>query len=133
MADPRIQDRFTQYQIECPELDLSQPQGTSHGTYWYNWHVVLVHRERWTEVRDDVLQRVHDMIIRSLDAKGYRLSRAGILADDVHLALGCPIEAALAVIALVYLNNLAYAHGMKPIYQFGGIVGTVGEYTTKAM
>ena len=133
MADPRVQDRFTRYQIERPELDLSQPQRTSHGTYWYNLHMVLVHQERWAEVRDDVLQRVHDMIIRSSDTKGYRLSRAGILADHVHLVLGCPIEAAPDEVALGFLNNLAFVHGMTPIYQYGGFVGTVGEYTMKAM
>ncbi len=86
MADPGIQARFAKYQIERPEIDLSQPQRTSHGLYWYNLHVVLVHRERWTEVRDDVLQRIRDMIIKSADAKGYRLSRAGILADHLLCA-----------------------------------------------
>ena len=133
MADPAVQARFAEYQIERPEVDLSQPQRTSHGMYWYNLHVVLVHRERWTEGRDDVLQRVHDMIIKSSDAKGYRLSRAGILADHVHLVLGCPIEVAPDEVVLGFLNNLAYVHEMKPIYQYGGFVGTVGEYTTKAM
>jgi REP element-mobilizing transposase RayT len=133
MADPRVQDRLGRYQIRCPDVDLRQPERTSHGTYWYNLHLVLVHRERWTEVREDVLQKAHDMILRSCEAKGYRLSRAGILADHVHLLLGCPIEVAPDEVALGFLNNLAYAHGMKPIYQYGGFVGTVGEYTTKAM
>ena len=49
-----------------------------------------------------------------------------------HL-VGCPIEAAPEEVALGFLNNLAHAHEMKPIYQYGGFVGTVGEYTTKAM
>jgi hypothetical protein len=133
MADPRVQDRLKRYQIQCPDIDLSEPQRTSHGRYWYNLHIVFVHRERWTEVRDDVLQRVRDMILRSCEAKGFRLSRAGILAARIHLLLGCPIEVAPEEVALGFLNNLAYVHGMKPIYQYGGFVGTVGEYTTKAM
>jgi REP element-mobilizing transposase RayT len=133
MADPRIQKRFAKYQIAHPEVDLSQPQTTSHGVYWYNLHIVLVHRERWTEVREGVLQRLHAMIRKASEAKGYRLSRAGILADHVHLVLGCPIEAPPDEVVLGFLNNLAFVHGMTPIYQYGGFVGTVGEYTTEAM
>jgi REP element-mobilizing transposase RayT len=132
MADARIQARFSRYQIERPAMDLSQPQRTSHGMYWHNLHVVLVHQERWMEVREDVLQRVHDMVLRACDAKGYRLSRASILADHLHLLLGCPIEAAADEVVLGFLNNLAFAQGMRPIYQFGGFVATVGEYTTNA-
>jgi hypothetical protein len=56
------------------------------------------------------------------------LSRAGILADHIHLAIGCPIEVAPCDIALSFLNNLAFAHGMKPVFQFGAFVGTFGEY-----
>lgn len=132
MADPRIQARFAQYQIERPDVDLSQPQKTSHGIYWYNLHVVLVHRERWMEVREEVLQRVHDMIVGGCEGKRYRLSRAGSLADHVHLVLGGPIEVAPDEVVLGFLNNLAFVQGMRPIYQFGGFVGTVGEYTTNA-
>jgi hypothetical protein len=68
------------------------------------------------------------MIGRICRAKGYALSRAGILADHVHLAVGCPLEVALAEVALGFLNNLAYVHGMKAVFQFGAYVGTFGEY-----
>lgn len=33
---------------------------------------------------------------------------------------------------LGFLNNLAFVQGMRPIYPFGGFVGTVGECTTNA-
>ena len=29
---------------------------------------------------------------------------------------------------LAFLNNLAFVHGMKPVFQFGAYVGTFGEY-----
>ena len=57
---------------------------------------------------------------------------AGILADHVHLVLGCAIQVAPDEVVLGFLNNLAFVQGMRPIYQFGGFVGTVGEYTTNA-
>jgi hypothetical protein len=68
------------------------------------------------------------MIERVSRAKGYLLSRAGILADHVHLAVGCPIESAPCDVAPAFLNNLAYVQGMRPAYQYGAYVGTFGEY-----
>lgn len=133
MADGRVQERLRRFQIRRSEVDLSQPRQTSHGLYWYNLHVVLVHRERWAETREDVLQPIHDMILKACDAKGWLLSRGGILADHLHLALGCTIEVAPADVAISFLNNLAYVHGMRPVYQFGAFLGTFGEYDQRAV
>jgi REP element-mobilizing transposase RayT len=133
MADPRVQERLTRFQIHNRDVDLSPARHTSHGVFWYNLHIVLVHRERWNEVRDDVLQRIHGMIIGVCEAKGWRLSRAAILADHVHLVVGPKIDDSPRDVALSLLNNLAYAHGMKPVYQFGGFIGTVGEYDQRVV
>jgi REP element-mobilizing transposase RayT len=133
MADPRVQERLKRFQVERSDVDLQIPQRTAHGVYWYNLHVVLVHRERWMEIREERLCAVRDMIFRSSDAKGYLLSRAAILSDHIHLVLGCPIDVPPLDVALGFLNNLAYAHGMLPVFQFGAFIGTVGEYTHHAM
>jgi REP element-mobilizing transposase RayT len=127
-ADERVQAALQRFQRNHPEVDLSRPRSTSHGIYWYNLHVVLVHEGRWAEVRPEMLEKVASMIERVCRARGFSLSRAGILPDHVHLALGCPIEAAPAEIALTFLNNLAYVHGMTPVFQFGAYLGTFGEY-----
>ena len=58
IADANVQDRLKKYQISCPEVDLSRMQKTSHGVFWYNLHLVFVHRERWNEDRHTVLGRV---------------------------------------------------------------------------
>ena len=50
------------------------------------------------------------------------------MPDHIHLTLGCPIEVAPAEVVLAFLNNLAFVHGMKPVFQFGAYVGTFGEY-----
>jgi REP element-mobilizing transposase RayT len=133
MADERVQEMLEGYQVVREEVDLSIPRSTSQGRYWYNLHLVFVHRERWAEVREEVIGKLHDMVVRVCEAKGYVLSRAGLLADHLHLALGCPIDASPAEIALGFLNNLAFVHGMKAIYQFGAYVGTFGEYDQGAV
>ena len=133
MADPRVDERLRRLQIVNDDVDLSQPQRTSQGLYWHNLHVVLVHRDRWMEVREEVLIATHEMIVKVAQAKRLLLSRAGILPDHVHLAIGCPFNVAPLDVALAFLNNLAYAHGMKPVFQFGAFVGTFGEYDSRAV
>jgi hypothetical protein len=73
------------------------------------------------------------MIVWSAQKKGHRVARAGILADHVHLLLGCNLTESPQDVALSYLNNLAFAQGMLRVYQFGYYVGTVGEYDLGAV
>ena len=128
MADDRVQERLAQFQVTFPEVDLSQPAFSAHGQYIYNLHLVLVHQQRWCEVREDRLEATRDMIIRVAREKDHRLSRISLCADHLHLTMGCPYEASPAQVALGYLNNLAYAHGMAEVYRQGYYVGTFGQY-----
>jgi REP element-mobilizing transposase RayT len=127
-ADPRLQALLEPFQISHPNVDLTQACATAHGIYWYNRHVVLVHEQRWRQCRMEVLERVSQMVEKVSRAKGYALSRAGILPDHLHLALGCPLEVSPMEVALGFLNNLAFVHGMRPVFQFGAYIGTFGEY-----
>ena len=133
MADPRVDELLRKVQVMNEDVDLSQPQRTSQGLFWYNLHLVLVHRERWMEIREEMLCGLRDMIVKASRAKGYLLSRAGILPDHVHLTLGCPIDVAPVDVSLGFLNNLAHVQGMRPVYQYGGFVGTFGEYDNRAV
>jgi hypothetical protein len=36
-------------------------------------------------------------------------------------------------VGLSYLNNLAFAHGMRPLYQFGFYLGTFGPFDMNAV
>ncbi len=128
MADSRVQDKLKKYQITYPEVDLSQLIQSSHGRYIYNLHLVFVNNGRWMEIREEHLEKVSNMLMNVAEKKGHRLSSSGILADHIHVALGCKINEAPGEVALSYLNNLAYAQGMKPIYQSGYYAGTFGNY-----
>ena len=133
MADVRVQSLLRQYQKTFPDIDLSQPASSAHGQYWYNLHLVIVNDHRWMEIRQSVLDKLSAMI-ESVAAKyGHRISRVGLLADHVHLTLGCMVDQSPQDIALRYLNNCAYAIGMKPVFQFGYYAGTIGEYDRGAV
>jgi REP element-mobilizing transposase RayT len=128
MADPRIQSRFDRFQICDPAIGLSQPRQEGSGVYWYNLHVVFVHAERFRDVREESLQATRRTILAVSAKHGYLLSRVGIVADHIHLTVGCPPAQPPAEVVLRYMNNLAYTHGMKPVFEFGFYAGTFGEY-----
>ncbi len=133
MADSRVLERLARFQLTFDEVDLSQPIFSSHGHYHYNLHLVLVHDRRWCEVREQWLEATRDMAIKVAKKKGHRLSRLALLADHLHLTLGVHYAESPGDVALCYLNNLAYAHGMQAVYQFGYYVGTFGEYDMGAV
>jgi REP element-mobilizing transposase RayT len=133
MADERVQERLAAFQLEFPEVDLAEPFFSSHARYVYNLHLVLVHNGRWCEVREDRLMRTREMILGIAKKKKHRLSRAAILSDHVHLTMGCAIEETPEAVALTYMNNLAYAHGMEPLFYHSYYVGTFGTYDLGAI
>ncbi|MEJ7595404.1 MAG: transposase [Planctomycetaceae bacterium] len=133
MADSRVEELLQRYQRTFPDVDLSQPVSSAHGRYWYNLHLALVNDHRWMEIRPAVLDRLSEMIERVATKYGHRLSRVGLLADHFHLTLGCSVEQSPEEIALKYLNNCAFAIGMKPVFQFGYYAGTIGEYDRGAV
>jgi REP element-mobilizing transposase RayT len=133
MGDPNVQERFTRYQFFDERVDLTLERRSSYGQFIYNLHLVLVHRERGVDVREDWLRTVHQTLPRISGKKGHLLSRAGITADHIHLTIGCDVKEAPADVALSYMNNLAYAAGMKSVFQFGFYVGTFGRYDLRAV
>jgi len=56
-----------------------------------------------------------------------------LLADHLHVTIGSGYSQSPEEVSLSYLNNLAYAHGMKAMYQFSYFVGTFGEYDLGAI
>jgi len=128
MVDPRLQERLKEYQIVCPEVDLAQPSRTSHAIYWYNLHLVMVNDWRSIEVRHEVLSALREMILKASKRKSHCLSRAAIVPDHIHVTLRCGLEESPEEVALSYMNNLAYACGMKAVFKLSYYVGTFSEY-----
>ena len=128
MADVRMARRLSKYQFHDDRVDLSLRRSTSHARYWYNLHVVLVNEDRYMEVRDNVLQRIHDMIVFAAQKKDHWLSRAAIVPDHIHLTMGCTVAESPEEVVLSYMNNIAYACGMKPVFRASYYVGTFREY-----
>jgi len=128
MADPETQKLLERFSITRLEVDLSKSRTSGHSSFWYDLHVVLVNDGRFRETDVEILERVRRMIVRVAGQREHLLSRAAILADHIHLTLGCKPPEAPYDVALCYMNNLAFACGMRPIFRFSAYVGTFGEY-----
>ncbi|MBN2216378.1 MAG: transposase, partial [Pirellulales bacterium] len=133
MADPQVQERLMSFQRDYPGVNLATACFSAHGQFWYNLHVVLVNQRRWMEIRQDVLDTLGQMIDRVAAKYECRLSRVALLPDHMHMTMGCRIDRSPEEIALAYLNNLAFACGMKTVFQPGYYVGTIGEYDRGAV
>ena len=133
MADPRVQERLARYQKTYSEVDLGKPSFSSHGKFWHTLHLVIVNEARLMEIREEPLAKLSHTVEHVATKHEYRLSRTGLLADHLHLTIGCPIDRSPQEVALGYLNNCAYACGMKPVFRFSYYVGTIGEYDRGAV
>jgi REP element-mobilizing transposase RayT len=132
MADARVQRQFNELHIDG-SADLTLPRVGGHAQFLYNLHVVLVHCDRGKEVRAPLLGRRRERVLAIAAKKGHLLSRGQLLTDHLHLTLGCALTESPQQVALGYMNNLAYAEGMKPLFEFSYYVGTFGEYDLDAV
>ena len=133
MSDPRVQETLKKFQLQFDDVDLAANQFTAHGAYLYNLHLVLVHDGRWPLIRDEDFSRSRDMVRAVAKKYGHRLSRLAMLSDHLHLVAGVPPSSSPQDVALRYLNNLAYAHGMTALYSQSYYVGTIGEFDSGAI
>jgi REP element-mobilizing transposase RayT len=133
MADRRVEARFKDFQFSFSDVDITAEEFSSHGRYRYCLHLALVHESRWREIREDHLVLTRDMFFKAALQKGHRISRLAILPDHLHATLGCGIGESPEDVALSYMNNLAFAHGMQPIFCASYYVGTFGDYDLAAI
>lgn len=73
------------------------------------------------------------MLRRAARKHSHSISRLGILPDHLHMTLGTHPSESPQLVALSYLNNLAYAHDMQPEFMHSGYIATVGEYDLGAV
>lgn len=114
-------------------VELAKPLEIGNSLLWYNLHIALVHVERWRTVNKRLLEAVRDMIRTVCTKYQWRLSRCGIVADHLHLALGANSQDAVENVCLRLMNKLAFVHNMKPVYCHSAYVATFGEYDQRAL
>jgi REP element-mobilizing transposase RayT len=132
-ADSRAALRLSQFQFHDPSVNLAAPRASSHGRFTHSLQVVLENREHLSDTRDAWLEANRAMLIAACRKKGWLLSRVGLVGNHLHVLLGCDVTDAPRDVALSLMNNLAFVHGMKPVYEHSFYVGTFGSYDHDAI
>jgi len=132
LADERFEQKLAKYQIVDNSVDLSAPRETAHARYWYNLHLVFVTPDREWHADEEFFAKLQAMVIGAARKKGHWLSRASLLPDHVHLALGCELSESPETVALSYMNNLAHSV-QAAAFEHRYWVGTFGEYDLGAV
>ena len=132
-VDPAFADFVRQFTVTEAGVHLDQPTRTNSGRYWYNLHLVLVveSRNRFTDLES--FKTLDRWCLKVAKKKGYAISTRSVMPDHLHLALRGNIEESPEGIALSMMNNLAYAFGNNPLWQFSYYVGTFSEYDMAAV
>jgi REP element-mobilizing transposase RayT len=133
LADERFREMLASFNVVNSDVDLSAPTQTNCGRYWYNLHLVLVVAERYRIGEATILARIRDTVLRICAKKGYAASTLAVMPDHLHLALRGAIDQTPEVIALSFLNNLAFSLDQRPWWQPGYYAGTFGEYSMAAV
>jgi len=128
VADPRAVEVLSQSQFNDVKVDLNRECTSSYGKFTNNLHVVLENAERLAEIRPEVFAASQKMLVGVCQKKEWRLSRVAFLPNHLHLLVGCGVTDKPCDVVFSIMNNLAYAHGMKAIYDFSFYVGTFGSY-----
>lgn len=133
MVDDRVQRMLEGLQYHDPMMDLSQVQSSKFARYIVNYHLVFESCEHLPEIREDRLMRTQRMIIRAAKKHRQRLSQIGLVSNHFHMLLGCGLQDDPLTVAASYLNNIAFAHGMKRILEPSFYAGTFGPYDRAAI
>jgi REP element-mobilizing transposase RayT len=133
MADARTQGLFENLQWCDERINLQQVRASGHGQFVYNLHLVLETADHLADVCAERILTTREMIVRVCQKKSWMLSRIGVAHHHLHLLLGCDVAETPSEVALSLLNNIAYAHDMRPVLEHSFYVGTFGRYDRNAI
>jgi REP element-mobilizing transposase RayT len=128
MVDRRVTERLMDFQFHDPLVDLAALRASAHGRFIHSLHVVLENLEHLHDTRQEWLAASRAMVIAACRKKGWLLARLGLVSNHLHALVGCDVSEAPSDVALSLMNNLAFAQGMKPVFEHSFYVGTFGPY-----
>jgi len=133
LVSHRSQQWLQSFSLTFNDVDLTEPLNSSHGQYVLAVHIVLVHAARWRIAEPAFLEKTRDAILAAAAKKHHRVSRLSLLPDHVHFTLKIRYEVSPAEVALSYMNNVAFRHGMLNLWMPSYYAGTIGPYDMNAI
>lgn len=132
-ADPKYRNLLQSFTEQIEGVDLSEPEQTNSGRYWYNLHLVLVTSNRYRMKKEDSFRKTRNGCSKIAEKKNYGISAISLMPDHLHIALRGNIKHSPLEIALSFMNNLSYIHGQNAIWEYSFYTGTFGSYDMNAV
>jgi REP element-mobilizing transposase RayT len=133
MADARATERLQSYQFLDEQIELSNDRASGHGRFVFGLQIVIETAQHLPDIRSQWLDNTRSMIIKTCRHKGWLLYRIGIASNHFHILVGGNILDSPSAIALSLMNNLAFAHDMRPVFEPNFYLGTFGCYDRGAI
>ena len=133
MADAHSQQLLEELSIVSTDIDLTEPLHSGHGQYALALHLVFVHAQRWRTAEVSFHEITRSAILATARKWDHQISRLALLPDHVHMTVRIRYERSPAEIALSYMNNVAFRHGMLNLWMPGYYAGTIGPYDMQAV
>jgi REP element-mobilizing transposase RayT len=128
-ADRRFARTMEQFTVVDEDFDLSVPEATIRGRYWYNLHLVFVIPGRMRIAQNEVLAKLRDDCFLIASQKDCRIKAVAVMLDHIHIALRGVVDQSPQDIALCFMNNLAWLNGYNRIWDDEYYAGTFSEYS----
>lgn len=129
----RLKSNFADLQIVNPEVDLLEPRYSAHGRHTCNLHLVFVRANRNDETNPEIWIATREMIRAASSSKGHLLSCVGIVPDHLHMTIGISPNEVPRDVALSYMNNIAFAQGMRLVLMHSCYLAGFGPYDLGAI
>lgn len=133
MADVRGEERLNEVQFHDTRVNLETARASAHGRFIHNLHIVIENADHLLDTREELLRATRQMAESVCTKKGWLLSRLGIVGNHLHVLVGCGVDDVPRDVALSLMNNLAYAQGMKRVYENSFYLGSFGPYDQQAI
>lgn len=128
VSDERAINLLTEFSVHQPKIDLKTLRSSGHSKYSHNLQIVFENDGRLADIRPESLALTQSMFLAACLKKGWLLARLALVTNHLHSLIGCGINDNPRTVALSLMNNVAFAHGMKPLFASSYYVGTFGAY-----
>ena len=132
-VDTKFEALMNRFTVVNNDVDLSQPNESVRGRYWYNLHLVLVTSKRFRMVDQTRLAIIRDWSIKIAKKKAYSISRLSVMPDHLHVAMRGDHAQSPNDIVFGFQNNISYALNRERIWKDSFYAGTFGEYNMAAV
>lgn len=127
----RLERRSTSGVSEHHGHRRSAPRRIDHGVHDLTLRIVAVHDKRFRTMRGADRETTMRAILDTAAKYDHDPIEVTAAPDHLWMTVNVPAERSPGEVALSYLNNVAFRHGMRPVFERGYHIETVSSVTAR--